>query len=117
MIPVRSYWNLLSAYLRHQRARTAVLAILLFTGIGLQVVNPQIIRSFIDRAIAGDSTDNLIPIAILFMAVAMVYQALNVTATWMAEHIGWTATNELRRDLADHLLNLDMDFPQDPHTR
>lgn len=110
MIPVRSYWNLLSAYLRHQRARTAVLALLLFTGIGLQVLNPQIIRSFIDRATSGDDTDNLIPIAVLFMAIAVVYQALNVVATWMAEGIGWTATNELRRDLADHLLHLDMDF-------
>ncbi|MDH3606527.1 MAG: ABC transporter ATP-binding protein/permease, partial [Acidimicrobiia bacterium] len=110
MIPVRSYWKLLSAYLRHQRARTALLAVLLFTGIGLQVLNPQIIRSFIDRATSGDDTDNLIPIAVLFMAIAVVYQALNVVATWMAEGIGWTATNELRRDLADHLLHLDMDF-------
>ena len=50
MIPVRSYWNLLSAYLRRQRARTIVLAVLLFMGIGLQVLNPQIIRTFIDRA-------------------------------------------------------------------
>ncbi len=110
MIPVRSYWNLLSAYLRQQRARTIVLAVLLFTGIGLQVLNPQIIRTFIDRATEGDDTDNLIPIAVTFMVIAVVYQILNVTATWMAENIGWTATNHLRRDLADHLLHLDMDF-------
>jgi len=110
VIPVRSYWKLLSAYLRHQRARTLVLAVLLFTGIGLQVLNPQIIRSFIDRATAGDNTDNLTGIAVAFMVIAVAYQALNVTATWMAENIGWTATNELRRDLADHLLHLDMDF-------
>jgi ATP-binding cassette subfamily B protein len=110
VIPVRSYWNLLSAYLRNQRARTIVLALILFTGIALQVINPQIIRNFIDRATSGDSTDNLIPIALVFMTIAVVYQALNVTATWMAENVGWTATNELRRDLADHLLHLDMDF-------
>lgn len=110
MIPVRSYWNLLSAYLRHQRARTILLALILFTGIALQVINPQIIRDFIDRATSGDTTDSLTPIALTFMAIAVIYQALNVTATWMAENIGWTATNELRRDLADHLLHLDMDF-------
>jgi ABC-type multidrug transport system fused ATPase/permease subunit len=110
VIPIRSYWNLLSAYLRNQRARTIVLAALLFAGIGLQVLNPQIIRDFIDRATAGDSTDNLIPIAVAFMVIAVVYQLLNVTATWMAENIGWKATNELRRDLAEHLLHLDMDF-------
>ncbi|NNC91730.1 MAG: ABC transporter ATP-binding protein [Acidimicrobiia bacterium] len=110
MIPIRSYWNLLSAYLRNQRARTAVLAVLLFTGIGLQVLNPQIIRSFIDRATTGDDTGNLVPLAVAFMVIAVIYQLLNVAATWMAENIGWKATNDLRRDLADHLLYLDMDF-------
>lgn len=110
MIPVRSYWNLLSSYLRHQRARTVVLTVLLLTGIGLQILNPQIIRTFIDRATAGDETGDLIPLAVAFMVIAVIYQVLNVTATWMAENIGWTATNELRQDLADHLLHLDMDF-------
>jgi ABC-type multidrug transport system fused ATPase/permease subunit len=110
VIPVRSYWNLLSTYLRRQRARTIVLAVLLFTGIGLQVLNPQIIRSFIDRATSGGDTGSLTPIAVTFMVIAVVYQALNVIATWMAENIGWTATNDLRGDLADHLLHLDMDF-------
>ena len=28
----------------------------------------------------------------------------------MAEHVGWTATNKLRSDLAEHLLHLDMSF-------
>jgi ATP-binding cassette subfamily B protein len=110
VIPVRSYWNLLSAYLRHQRARTVVLAVLLFAGIGLQVLNPQLIRTFLDRATAGEGDESLVPLAVAFMIIAVVYQVLNVMATWLAEHIGWTATNDLRRDLADHLLHLDMDF-------
>ncbi len=110
MIPVKSYWKLLATYLRNQRARTALLAVVLFVGIGLQVLNPQIIRSFIDRATTGDGADNLIPLAVAFISIAVVYQVLNVAATWMAENIGWTATNELRRDLAAHLLELDMDF-------
>ena len=110
MIPVRSYWNLLSAYLRHQRARTFVLAGLLLSGIVLQVLNPQIIRTFLDRATSGAESDRLVPLAVAFMAIAVVYQALNIAATWLAETIGWTATNDLRRDLADHLLHLDMDF-------
>ena len=86
MIPVRSYWNLLSAYLRHQRARTLVLTVLLFTGIGLQVLNPQIIRTFIDRATSGDGDETLVPLAVTFMIVAVLYQVLNVTATWLAEN-------------------------------
>jgi ATP-binding cassette subfamily B protein len=84
--------------------------VLLFAGIGLQVLNPQLIRTFLDRATAGDGEESLVRLALAFMIVAVVYQVLNVTATWLAEHIGWTATNDLRRDLADHLLHLDMDF-------
>lgn len=110
MIPVRSYWNLLSAYLRRQRARVVVLTVLLFLGIALQVINPQIIGIFIDDAVGGADTERLIRLAVLFAVIAVIYQALSTTATWLAEHVGWTATNELRADLADHLLHLDMDF-------
>ena len=110
MIPLRSYWKLLSAYLRPMRGRVALLTLVLFTAIGLQVANPQIIKIFIDNAIGGDDTSDLIPIALLFIAVAVGQQALSVLATWMAENVGWTATNRLRGDLAEHLLHLDMGF-------
>lgn len=87
-----------------------MLTVLLFGGIALQVINPQLIRTFIDRASDADNTRPLIPLAALFMTIAIIYQALSVAATWLAETVGWTATNDLRRDLADHLLHLDMDF-------
>ncbi len=110
MIPVRSYWNLLSAYLRNQRARIVLLTTMLFTGIALQVVNPQIIRSFIDGAIEGREGSRLVGLAAVFMVIAVVYQVLNLASTWLAERVGWRATNDLRLDLLDHLLHLDMDF-------
>jgi ATP-binding cassette subfamily B protein len=110
MIPIRQYVKLLARYLRSQRPRVVALTTVLFVGIGLQVVNPQIIKVFIDRALAGEQVDRLIPIALLFIVIAVVQQAMLVGATWIAEHVGWTATNELRRDLADHLLHLDMSF-------
>ena len=80
MIPLRSYWNLLSAYLRPMRGRVAALTLVLFTGIGMQVANPQIIKVFIDNAIGGDDTNSLVPIALLFMAVAIGQQVLAVVA-------------------------------------
>ncbi len=110
MIPVRSYLNLLRRYLRRQRGRVALLAAFLFGGIALQVANPQLVRVFIDRAIAGGPVSALLPLAVAFLVVAGVQQVLAVGATWSAEHIGWTATNELREDLTDHLLHLDMGF-------
>ncbi|HLA67074.1 MAG TPA: ABC transporter transmembrane domain-containing protein, partial [Acidimicrobiia bacterium] len=110
MIPVRAYWRLLNRYLRPLRARVVVLAVLLFTGITLQVLNPQLIRRFIDRAQAGAGIGELLGLAAWFMVFAVSYQALNVAATYFAEQVGWTATNEMRARLAEHLLDLDMSF-------
>ncbi|NNK91087.1 MAG: ABC transporter ATP-binding protein, partial [Acidimicrobiia bacterium] len=110
MIPIKSYWRLLKTYLRPYRARVVVLTTLLFSGIALQVINPQIIRIFIDRATEGTELDALLGISVVFILIAVVQQALAVIATYFAQQIGWSATNELRRDLADHLLHLDMGF-------
>ena len=47
-IPLRQYWQLLVDFLRPQWQRAAWLAALLLVSIGLQLVNPQIMRDFID---------------------------------------------------------------------
>ncbi len=110
MIPVRAYWRLLRHYLRPLRTRVIALWVLLLTGIAFQVVNPQLIRSFIDRALDGSEPSELLGLAAVFILLAVGHQALNVAATYFAEHVGWTATNEMRADLAEHLLDLDMSF-------
>lgn len=110
MIPVRSYLRLLSRYLRPLRARVGLLSALLLTGIAFQVANPQLIRAFIDRVTEGTAVGALIPLAIGFTLLAVGHQALNVAATYVAEQVGWSATNALRADLADHVLRLDLGF-------
>ncbi len=110
MIPIRQYWSLLHRYLRHQRRRIVLLAVVLSVGIGLQVANPQLVKLFIDRALGGDAVGRLLPLAVAFLVVAFSQQAFTVTAAWVAGHVGWDATNELREDLAGHLLRLDMGF-------
>ena len=110
MIPVRQYWNLLVDYLRPYRPRVVLLAALLFTGIAFQLINPQIIRSFIDQAIEGAERPELVRLALIFAVLAVGHQALSVFSTYLAENIGWSATNELRGDLAEHCLRLDMGF-------
>ena len=110
MIPVRAYWRLLRHYLRPLRTRVITLWVLLLTGIAFQVINPQLIRSFIDRAVEGSDSGALLGLGMTFILLAVGHQALNVAATYFAEHVGWTATNELRADLAEHLLDLDMSF-------
>jgi ABC-type multidrug transport system fused ATPase/permease subunit len=110
MIPVRAYFRLFARYLRPYRRQATVLAVVLFTPITLQLANPQLIAVFIDRAVAGAPVGDLIPLAVAFMVIAAIHQVFLVWATYLAEQIGWSATNQLRSDLADHILHLDMGF-------
>ena len=109
-IPLRQYWNLLVGYLRPQWARVLLLGVLLFSSISLQLLNPQIVRHFIDLALSGGALDQLLTAALFFIGAALINQLLLVVATYVGENIGWTATNALRADLADHCLRLDMSF-------
>ncbi|MFN2144990.1 MAG: ABC transporter transmembrane domain-containing protein, partial [Anaerolineales bacterium] len=109
-VPFRQYWQLLARHIRPQMGRFILLGILLFSGIGMRVVNPQIVRYFIDTASSGGDQALLIRAAIWFIIVAILQQILAVGAAYTGEYVAWTATNELRAELADHCLNLDMTF-------
>jgi ATP-binding cassette subfamily B protein len=109
-IPLRQYWRLLVTYLRPQWPRTLLLGVLLAASVALQLFNPQVIRYFIDAAISGGSLDTLVGAALIFMGAALLNQGLVVAATYVGENVGWTATNALRADLADHCLRLDQSF-------
>jgi ATP-binding cassette, subfamily B, bacterial len=99
-----------ATYLRPQRPRLVLLAGLLFAGIGLQLANPQLAKSFVDSASDGAPAEHLVRLAALFLAVALLTQAATVAETYVAEDIGWRTTNALRRDLTRHVLALDDSF-------
>jgi len=109
-IPLRAYWRLLATYIKSQKMRFVLLVILLLSGIGLQVLNPQIVRTFIDAVIAGEGSRTLSRSALLFIIIALIQQVIAVTTTYVGENVAWTATNALRADLVRHCLDLDMGF-------
>ncbi len=109
-ISPRDYWRLLAVYLRPLKRRTALLGVLMLANIGLQLGSPLILRHFIDRALVAAPLRTLMIIAGLYIAFALLIQASRLLETWTAEYIGWTATNNLRADLALHVLRLDMGF-------
>ena len=109
-VSLKRYWDLLATYLRPQRLKAVFLAILLSSSIGLQLLNPQILRYFIDNARSGSALQTLMVAAVLFLAVALANQIVSVCATYVGEDVGWTATNLLRADLALHCLRLDLSF-------
>lgn len=110
MIPVRAYLALLSSNLEGLGRRVAALVAALLGALALALVNPQLLRSVIDGALAGESGSSLVPLAALFVVVALAHQVVSVVSTWLAEDVGWRATNRLRADLTAHVLGLDMGF-------
>jgi ABC-type multidrug transport system fused ATPase/permease subunit len=109
-LPLKPYWQLLSKYLKPQKGRVALLATLILIVIGLRVANPQIIRYYLDAAQVNATTQQLLIAAGLFLAFAFAVQFLSVAVVYLGEVVGWTATNNLRADLALHSLRLDMSF-------
>ena len=108
--PVRRYFALLVTYLKPQWYRTVLLAVSLLASIGLQLLNPQILKNFIDTALAQGASLPLIKDALLFVSIALLNQGISVAASYLSTNIAWTATNQLRSDLVAHCLTLDMGF-------
>jgi ABC-type multidrug transport system fused ATPase/permease subunit len=104
------YRQLFSRYVLPRWRMAAVLGCLLLATIGLQLANPLILRRFIDGAQRGDSLGTLTAIAGAFLAVAILAQVVSVVETYVAQDLGWLATNQLRVDLAVHCLRLDPPF-------
>jgi ATP-binding cassette subfamily B protein len=118
VLPFKDYWDLLASYVRPERRRFALLSALLLGRIGLQLANPQIMRTFIDVATQssplvvdqGEMSRLLFRSGLLYLLVAVVLQAVTVAVAYVGKDLGWRTTNALRADLAQHCLRLDMSF-------
>lgn len=109
-IPLRQYGDVLADYLRPEWPKVVLLAFLLLSSIGLQLLNPQVLRGFIDATLAKAAPETLTGYAVSFIAIALLNQGLTVAATYVGQDVGWRATNRLREDLATHCLGLDLPF-------
>lgn len=109
-LPVKRYFILLITYIRPQIKLVLLLFLLLSFSIGLQLVNPQIVRFFIDEAMQGTKASKLYGAAGLFITLALIQQGINLVSTYISQNIGWLTTNKLRLDLTEHCLKLSMSF-------
>lgn len=76
----------------------------------LPLLGPILIGRFIDAAADGATTRWLLIIAGLYVAVGVTRQLMAVLVAWTAADLAWLVTNELRSDLARHVLSLDVGF-------
>ena len=102
--------TLLLRYVWPRWPLAAVVAVLLAARIALQLASPQVLRSYVDAALAGAPLGALLPAVLLFGGAALAQQAVAVGAVYATEWLGWTATNALRHDLVLHCLRLDLAF-------
>ena len=87
-----------------------MLCVLLGVNITLQIVNPQVLRQFIDLARSNHPLNELAVIAVIFVTTAVIGNIAAGSATYLSENVAWSATNALRSDLANHALHLDMTY-------
>lgn len=109
-ITFKRYWTLLKTYVQPQWARVVWMMILLIINITLRLVNPQIMRTFIDAAMAGKAFADLLKLGLAFLGIALLTQALAIASTFLSEMVAWTATNTLRLEMLQHCLHLDQAF-------
>ncbi len=107
---INRYWKLLKTYVQPQWVRVVWLLLLLFVNIALRLTNPQIMRTFIDAAVAGKAFAELMELGLVFLGVALLTQALAIISTYLSEIVAWTATNSLRQEMLKHCLELDQAF-------
>ena len=106
----RANLRFMQHYLSPQRRRVLGLGGLILLGIGLQLVNPQVIRYFLDTAGSGGPRRALLLSAAAFIFFALFRQGINLVSIYLNQLVSWSATNRLRTDLARHCLKLDLSF-------
>lgn len=104
------YRDMFVRYVFPQKGLLVWLSVLLLLSIGLQLINPQIIRYFIDAAQGQGALDPLYYAAGFFILFSLLQQGVSVAAAYFSENLGWATTNKLRAELAEHCLSLDMSF-------
>jgi ATP-binding cassette subfamily B protein len=104
------YQKLLKQYLMPYWLRVTVMAVMILTGIGLQLASPQVIRVFLDAAQSGGTKQLLLGAAVAFLVFSLAQEVFKLGANLLSQQVGWLATNRLRYDLFRHCLGLDMPF-------
>ncbi len=106
------YRAIAATYMKPQSLALVVLSVLLLAGIALELAAPLVLRTFIDAVTEQPATAaaTLTYYALAFMAITVLAQAFSVVETYVAERVAWSATNQLRSDVALHCLRQDMSF-------
>lgn len=105
-----AHWRAFAELLRPQRRLVAVMGAVLAVAGALPLVGPVLIARFIDAAIDGASARWLTTLALIYIGIGIARQVISLLVAWTATDLAWRVTNELRSELTDHVLGLDLAF-------
>ena len=100
----------LAALLRPDAWRWAGLGALVAAGAALSIAGPLVVRRVVDDARDGATTADIVRLAALYLAIAVLAQLLSVVVVWLATVTAWRTTNDLRLRMTRHVLGLDHEF-------
>src|SRR5574341_967568 len=86
---LRQYRDILSRYLKPQSGRVILMAAILLAGIAIKLINPQILRYFLDTAQVGGELRRLSIAAASFLAFAILQQVMTLATQYTAALVGW----------------------------
>jgi ATP-binding cassette subfamily B protein len=103
--------SLLRKYLKPYVGQVVLLGFLLVLYNGIQIANPQVIRFYID-AVFAETLDPkaILMAALIYIGFSLVLQSIYVVMRYFSQNLSWATTNDLRVDLTNHCMNLDMTF-------
>ena len=81
------YGELLATYLKPQWHRTLLMAAFLLSSVGLKLLSPLILRTFIDTIVTGGAASTLLVAAVSFILVALLSQGTAIATTYFSENI------------------------------
>lgn len=74
-------------YLKTQKCIVSLLILVSLANIGMQLINPQISRCFLDEATKGNIGKNLTIVALMFIVVAFIAQVFNVLVSYIGQKV------------------------------
>jgi ATP-binding cassette, subfamily B, bacterial len=100
----------LGMLIRERRRRWVALGVLVAIASAMLLAAPLVVRQVVDRATAGAAAGELRRLALLFLAIVVVGQVVEVLVARSATSAAWRTTNDLRLRITRHVLQLDHEF-------
>ncbi len=105
-VRARTLWMLV----RERLGRWLALGALVAVGSSLLLAAPLVVREVVDRADEGATAGELRRLAVVFLGIVVVGQAVEVLVARVATGAAWRTTNDLRVRITRHVLGLDHEF-------